>query len=204
MPDLNFLFKVIFSCTSRLLSAKLFIFTCSLELPLHLHSHLCSFPLDLKLQAEKKHQCLLQTDPTFLGGIIAGWWQPAFWQFSVEEFTLSRPEGRSRTRGVLFPSFDIHEVVRHDFSPRDDTDSTEFYCNVLSHWGRKYCKKNLNFCATVPQWPKVLWGKKDTIFICYQLYKPDLPLCNFILFSWNKNQIEKWSLWHSEGLPGEC
>lgn len=84
---------------------------------------------------------------------------------------------------MLFPSFDIHEVVRHDFSPRDDTDSTEFYCNVLSQLGEKILQKEpelLCNCATMTQ---SFMGKKDTIFICYQLYKPDLPLCNFILFS---------------------
>lgn len=84
---------------------------------------------------------------------------------------------------MLFPSFDIHEVVRHDFSPRDDTDSTEFYCNVLSQLGEKILQKEpelLCNCATMTQ---SFMGEKDTIFICGQLYKPDLPLCNFILFS---------------------
>lgn len=55
---------------------------------------------------------------------------------------------------MLFPSFDIHEVVRHDFSPRDDTDSTEFYCNVLSQLGEKILQKEpelLCNCATMTQ-----------------------------------------------------
>lgn len=73
---------------------------------------------------------------------------------------LSRPEGRSGTRGMLSLLSTFTRLCAMISAP--GMTLTVQRSTVMSwvNWGRKYCKKNLNFCATVPQWPKVLWGKK--------------------------------------------